>query len=94
MTSDDIIRMAREAGFLTGTIGPLNTPFVTQVAGSFVIELERFAALVAAAERKTCEVACAKVCDDKSTKVNSAWIPADCASAIRARSRQTGADHG
>ena len=26
---------------------------------------------------------CAAICDDKSTKVNSKWIPADCAAAIR-----------
>ena len=46
MTQADIIRMAREAGFITGTSGPLNTQFVTQVAGSFAVELERFASLV------------------------------------------------
>ena len=49
MTKEDIIRMAREAG---GTGG-----------GHWVFtlnELERFAALVAAAERE----ACAKVCED------------------------------
>jgi hypothetical protein len=49
MTRDDIIRLAREAGF-AGWLA--ETPFVT---ASF----ERFAALVAAAERE----ACAKVCD-------------------------------
>ena len=46
MTKEDIIRMAREAGW---TIGPAT------LSG-----LERFAALVAAAERE----ACAKVCED------------------------------
>ena len=52
MTRDDIIRMAREAGF-TGWLA--ETPFVT---ASF----ERFAALVAVAERE----ACAKVCEEKT----------------------------
>ena len=41
MTRDDIIRMAREAG-----IAPLNAVYATV--------LERFAALVAAAEREAC----------------------------------------
>jgi hypothetical protein len=48
MTREDIIRMAREAGF-----------HWHYVEGK-VEELERFAALVAAEERE----ACAKVCDD------------------------------
>ena len=47
MTRDDIIRLARDAG-LTGLVE-------ADVIGNF----ERFAALVAAAERE----ACAKVCD-------------------------------
>ena len=61
MTRDDIIRMAREAGVLSGYESEL---------------FQRFAALVAAAERE----ACAKVCDG--------WTHADgdqCAAAIRAR---------
>jgi hypothetical protein len=53
MTQDDIIRMAREAGF----------------AGWKCDEgkIQRFAALVAAAERE----ACAKVCDDKAKETFS-----------------------
>jgi hypothetical protein len=46
MTRDDVIRMAREAGCVD--------PMV------FLASYERFAALVAAAERE----ACAKVCED------------------------------
>ena len=47
MTKDDIIRMAREAGlFVHKEVQP---------------ELERFAKLVAAAERE----ACAKVCEER-----------------------------
>jgi hypothetical protein len=68
MTPDDIIRMAREA---YGDWFP-NTPPPQ--------ELERFAALVAAAERE----ACAKVCDEmgNSDTNTHAW---DAAAAIRAR---------
>ena len=74
MTRDDIIRMAQEAGFeIEKTLyGP-----VPCVDGRGIDDrLERFAALVAAAERE----ACAKVCDG--------WMHAngnDCAAAIRAR---------
>jgi hypothetical protein len=48
MTKDDIIRMAREAGFADSE-GVVHAAY----------QLERFAALVAAAERE----ACAKVCE-------------------------------
>ena len=48
MTRDDIIKMAREAGF-----NPVS------YMGANLESFERFAALVAAAERE----ACAKVCD-------------------------------
>jgi hypothetical protein len=76
MTRDDIIRMAREAGFV-GWLA--ETPFVT---ASF----ERFAALVAAAERE----ACAKVCEDgplpkESTTLTHIPTLVGCAAAIRAR---------
>jgi hypothetical protein len=62
MNRDDIIRMAREAGF--------------DVAPDEWHWLERFAALVAAAERE----ACAKVCEEPG------WNAANwCATQIRAR---------
>jgi len=61
MTKDDIIRMAKEAGFER-----------TKMHGA----LERFAFIVAAAERE----ACAKVCEEPG------WNAANwCAKAIRAR---------
>lgn len=69
MTQDDIIRMAREAG-----IQPVDRPRV-----------EKFAELVASAERE----ACAQVCDQEQSQWNAdrdGWQSAkDCAAAIRAR---------
>jgi len=67
MTRDDIIRMAREAGLPEAIIEM--TP----------IAFERFAALVAAAERE----ACAKVCDEYEADFHDG--PEYCAAAIRAR---------
>jgi hypothetical protein len=67
MNRDDIIRMAREAGGGT-TWWPLHTD-----------TLERFTALVAAAERE----ACAKVCDELHYAADA--YGAQCAEAIRAR---------
>ena len=69
MTRDEIIEMAREAG--------LPLAWISEEGVLRWSELERFAALVAAAERE----ACAKLCNeaDKSTH------PADLADAIRAR---------
>ena len=55
MTKDDIIRMAREAGFeRLGTYASFGEDWV-----AFTESLEAFANLVAAAERE----ACAKLCD-------------------------------
>ena len=56
MRKDDIIRMAREAGFPIAWISD-NDGGVIRWA-----DIERFAALVAAAERE----ACAKVCDARA----------------------------
>jgi hypothetical protein len=81
MTREEIIRMAREAGF-----NPVS------YTGANLELFERFAALVAAAERE----ACAKVCDEKvdaeykTGKVDHnemGWTQA-CAIAIRARGEQ------
>ena len=72
MNQEEIIRMAREAhGPLTGTWWDMD-----------VASLERFAALVAKAERE----ACAKACEDVIT---NDWEGAvDCANAIRARGQE------
>jgi hypothetical protein len=63
MKREDIIRMALEANVYCTTRQP-----------TLDAMLERFAALVAAAERE----ACAKACED-------AWTRHACAAAIRAR---------
>ena len=75
MTRDDIIRMAREAWGLH---------FICE---SDVTKLERFAALVAAAERE----ACAKVCDETAKSLDDGGLQTMAygarysATAIRAR---------
>ena len=71
MTRDDIIKMAREAG--------LHDPMV------FYAGYERFAALVAAAERE----ACAKVCDAHES-LGDGYMGdhfRECAAEIRARGK-------
>ena len=88
MTTDDIIAMAREAGFRAGQINLSNgppVPFIAPASGTNCMgELERFAALVAAKERE----ACAQVCDAKAHEVrfwcNESNVIA-CAAAIRER---------
>jgi len=72
MTKDDIIRMALEAGFYEYRDNRLDC--VPE-------ELERFADLVAAAERE----ACAKVCEKDATAWGYDSNGASCAIAIRAR---------
>ena len=70
MTRDDVVRIAREAGDDVEHTLPSDLDF-----------LERFAALVATAERE----ACAKVCDAMS---GSDFLPHQCAAAIRTRGNQ------
>ena len=71
MTRDEIIKLAREAGLLPN-------PEV------YAEDLERFAALVAAAERE----ACAKVCEARYMGDNNRedMEARRCSAAIRARS--------
>lgn len=72
MTREEIVQMAKEAGY------------GLSLSDMHTLELKRFAALVAAAERE----ACAKVCEETV----AAWTQwpynagcFDCAKAIRAR---------
>jgi class 3 adenylate cyclase len=71
MTRDDIIRMAREAG--AGEWGDGVVPAM--------MDIERFAALVAAHEREEC----AKVANEWQTEILDPRYQCDCATAIRAR---------
>ena len=91
MTREDIIRMAREAGLRVGTnlsgVVLVGSPAEIGLAHLTIEELERFAALVAAAERE----ACAKVCEDMCT-VNGYerdLALVSVATAIRARKENT-----
>ena len=86
MNRDDIIRMAREAGAITGLIGR----WVFEDAE----QLERFAALVAAAEREACAKVCEEECSDPYEDFKNyedthtdGWMDGcnSCAAAIRAR---------
>ena len=82
MNREQIIRMAREAGF---DPHDMSDDFTCNL-----VDIERFAALVAATERE----ACAKVCDavQKKNEDDGAWMweARNCAAAIRARSEQCG----
>lgn len=80
MTRGDIIRMAKWAGWKRIGRNPETGPEFPVLIGN----LERFAALVAAAERE----ACAKVCEDFEDRENPYErnvAVLDCAAAIRAR---------
>ena len=75
MTKDEIIQMAREAGFeRLGTYASFGEDWV-----AFTESLEAFANLVAAAERE----ACAAICEEEEELRDH--TPFDCALRIRAR---------
>ena len=80
MDRDDIIRMAREAG---ATVSSFHGRFVM-----YRDDIERFAELVAAAERE----ACAKVCEEHIGEdlydMFGKHLAKQCAEAIRERSEQ------
>ena len=97
MDREEIIRMAREAGLRVGTnlsgVVLVGSPAEIGLAHLTIEELERFAALVAAAERE----ACARVCDGLGVHPalnvfngGPEWYKhgKDCAAAIRARSEK------
>ena len=74
MNRDDIIRMAQE---VSGVEFP--APMDGVKIGMGIEHLERFANLVAAAERE----ACAEVCEAEGERVDASWV--SCAFAIRER---------
>lgn len=85
MTSEDIIRMAREAGFVVDELSQKHQPNCISGTWHLIDEgLTRFAALVAAAEREEC----AKVADDLAMEHYKNAIELElekCAGLIRAR---------
>jgi cupin superfamily acireductone dioxygenase involved in methionine salvage len=84
MNKEEIIKLAREVGLLPDNLHPApQTHHMAQKQKN----LERFAALVAAAERE----ACAKVCDVLAVHPEYASdITKVAAQAIRARGKQCG----
>ncbi len=80
MTRDDIICIAKEAGFHVSGQN-IQSPFVdgTNLSALFA----SFATLVAAAEREEC----AKVCEVNHGTIKANLSSFECASAIRARSQ-------
>jgi len=80
MTRDDIIRMAREAGFNEFSDGLRDDGSRDTYLDCWPENLERFAALVAAAERE----ACADICDQHASVEG---IAQRCAEQIRARGK-------
>ena len=89
MTRDDIIRMAREAGFRAGHIelyGSDPMPFVAPCSATDCMpELERFASLVAAAEREACAQLVEKNADVCGPNTMLCDVLRGNAAAIRAR---------
>ena len=77
MTREDVIRMAGEAGFNLH-----HNPELYDCMVANYKSIERFAALVAEAEREACAKACEEA--DDGTPYN---LAEECAAAIRARSR-------
>jgi hypothetical protein len=78
MTRDDIIRLAREAGFSERAVGLSEMP----------AHLERFAALVAAKERENCAQVCESIAEEYAFETRSP-DPIYCAAAIRARGEES-----
>lgn len=78
MTQDDILRMAREAGFV----------LASNATGEAMGRFSRFAALVAAAEREACAKSCVEISKDYWMGDCQFEAATRCANAIRERSTQ------
>jgi hypothetical protein len=87
MTRDDIIRVAREAG-LAPICSACDESDVSYAYEDWDEELEKFAALVAAAEREACAKVCEKIAADNYGELSGRTIPEACARVIRARGQQ------
>jgi hypothetical protein len=79
MNREDIIRMAREAGF------NVEKGFLLRVTG-IDEDLERFAALVAAAEREAIAQSLDKQADLAADEIDRQWAQ-EMAAAVRARGK-------
>ena len=91
MNREDIIRMAREA-WLSEKEAQFITEFdVAYISCTYLEDLEKFAALVASAEREACAEVCKKHADvyaklEQNPTAQSAWSACiDNRDAIRAR---------
>ena len=93
MTRDDIIRMAREAGWsglYMQWAEPTGNPDWSPVKESLTVpvtieQIERFAALVSSAALEACEKACEEIASDNNPYVDNECDGAmACLSAIRA----------
>jgi len=85
MTRDDINRMAETAVRAIAPPEYADCPVDEALLKEWLPMLERFAALVAAAERE----ACAKVCEDLEYKYSDCYCDVfDCAAAIRTRRQE------
>jgi len=78
MTNEDIIRMAREAGFLPDMFG---------IGIWDSKELNVFASLVAAAEREACAQVCVEQAKIVSNQANGKTVASHCAHYVRARGK-------
>ena len=90
MTKDDIIKLAREAGFLIDTHSQKYQPnCILSTHGLIDENLQRFANLAAAAERETCAKVCEQPIDEIQITDDCSEVRymdgKECADAIRAR---------
>jgi len=86
MTKDDIIRMAHKAGFLIDTHAQQYQPnCILSTYGLIDENLERFANLVAAAEREECAKLAEQTICDKHLPTGVVIYGTRAAKAIRAR---------
>ena len=92
MNRDDVIRWAREAGMRVGTnlsgVVLVGSPAEIGLAHLTIEELERCAALVAAAAKAEEREACAKVLDEMAAQDKRSNYYQVAAKTIRARGQQ------
>ena len=86
MTKDDIIRMAREAGFLIDTHAQKYQPnCILSTHGLIDDNLQRFANLAVAAEREECARLCQEIMQEHNPFDRQAGVARRCLDDIRAR---------